>query len=174
MKKYIILLAVLIVAYSSFSQNLLSQEQAARKFTAAVDLLDHNQYGAARNAFSDYLLLTEQNDARRLEAEYYLAVCALNLYHGDAEKLIEDFIIENPLHPKSITANYDLANFYYTEKNYKKASLFYNKIDFQALTSEQQNLGRFRWGYSLFNQRLLKESLEQFNKIKSSGGIRMH
>jgi TolA-binding protein len=170
MKKYIILLAVLIVAYSSFSQNLLSQEQAVRKFTAAVDLLDHNQYGAARKAFSDYLLLTEQKDARRLEAEYYLAVCALNLYHGDAEKLIEDFIIENPLHPKSITANFDLANFYYAEKNYKKASLFYNKIDFQALTSEQQNLGRFRWGYSLFNQRLLKESLEQFNKIKSSGG----
>lgn len=170
MKKYHILLVYALVAHFSYSQNLLSQQQIDRKFTLALDLFDHNQFGAARNEFSEYLSLSSDRDVKRIDAEYYLAVCALNLYHGDGEQLIENFIRENPKHPKSVTANYDLANFYYIEKNYKKAVAFYGKVNFSTLTDEQQNLGRFRWGYSLFSQRLLKESLEQFNKIKTAGG----
>jgi len=38
------------------------------------------------------------------------------------------------------------------------------------MTSEQQNAGRFRFGYSLFNQRKLKEALDQFNYSKTGGG----
>jgi len=68
------------------------------------------------------------------------------------------------------TANYDLANFYYGEKNYKKAATFYNKIEFGALAQDQQRTAHFRWGYSLFNQRSLKEALDQFNYNKSLGG----
>jgi hypothetical protein len=52
-------------------------------------------------------------DARRADAEYYKAFCSLNLYHSDAEKQIESFIVKNPTHPRAGTANYDLANFYY-------------------------------------------------------------
>jgi TolA-binding protein len=99
-----------------------------------------------------------------------LAACALNLFHADAEKLFSDFIANHPGHPKSSTANYDLANFFYNEKNYKKASSYYTKVDFAGLSTEQENTGRFRAGYSLFNQKALKESLDQFNYIKSQGG----
>ncbi len=171
MKSYSILLVLVFVAFSSYSQNLLSQQQNERKFSDGLKLIDHKQYGAARQVFSEFIEVTPANDVRRADAEYYVAFCALNLYHGDAEKQIETFIEHYPGHPKSITANYNLANFYYNEKNYKKASVFYAKADFGGLNEEQQNTGRFRWGYSLFNLKSLKEALTQFNNIKSSGGL---
>lgn len=171
MKSYSILLVSVFVTFSSYSQNLLSQQQAERKFSEGIKLLDHKQYGAAREVFTEFIAATPSEEIRRADAEYYVAFCALNLYHGDAEKQIESFIEHYPRHPKSITANYDLANFYYNEKNYKKASTFYTKVDFGGLSSEQQNIGRFRWGYSLFNLKSLPEALSQFNAIKSTGGL---
>lgn len=170
MKRILVFLCTWLVSFFSYSQDLLSQQKAERLFSTGIDLIDHNQYGAAREVFSEYLSTSPVSDARRAEAAYYKAFCALNLYHTDSEKQIEDFIKDNPTHPKAITANYDLGNFYYAEKNFKKASLFYTKVDFSGLSQEQQRIGRFRWGYSLFNQKFLKESLEQFNYNKTIGG----
>jgi TolA-binding protein len=171
MKSYCILLLLVFAVFTSHSQNLLSQQQAERKFSQGLTLLDHKQYGAAREVFSDFIAVTPPNDTRRADAEYYVAFCALNLYHGDAEKQIAAFIENYPSHPKSVTANYELANFYYAEKNFKKAAAFYAKVDFGGLNAEQQNTGRFRWGYSLFNLKSLKDALGQFNIIKSQGGL---
>lgn len=169
MKSYCILLVLILAAFTSYSQNLLSQQQNERKFSDGLKLLDHKQYGAAREVFSEFIAAAP-SDVRRADAEYYVAFCAVNLFHGDAEKQIELFIENNPKHPKSITANFELANFYYNEKNYKKATTFYAKVDFSGLDGGQQNTGRFRWGYSLFNLKSLKDALIQFNDIKSTGG----
>src|SRR5690606_20415583 len=65
------------------------------------------------------------------------------------------------------TAYYDIAIFFYDEKSYTKASQYFRKVEFPALTADQQNKGRFAWGYSLFNQKKLNESLEQFNFVKA-------
>ncbi|MBK8292960.1 MAG: tetratricopeptide repeat protein [Flammeovirgaceae bacterium] len=132
--------------------------------------MDHNQFAAAREVFSEFIITSSTTDPRRAEAEYYKAFCALNLYHIDSEKQIGDFIRQNPTHPKATTAYYELANFYYAEKNYKKASLNFAKADFAGLSQEQQRIGRFRWGYSLFSQKSLKEALVQFNYNKAIGG----
>lgn len=169
MKSVSILLFAWLVTSYSFSQVPLGQQPAERQFNSGLDLIAHAQYGAAREVFSSFIT-TYPKDVRVADAEYYKAFCALNLYHTDAEKQIETFAKDYPKHPKAITANYELANFYYSEKNYKKASIYYGKVEFSGLSQEQQSTGRFRWGYSLFNQRSLKEALDQFNYNKSLGG----
>jgi tetratricopeptide (TPR) repeat protein len=170
MKSTFFFLSFCLISLCSYSQNLLSQEQPERLFDSGLELVSHNQYGAAREVFSEYLSLATPSDAKRADAEYYKAFCALNLYHTDSEKQIDDFIKNNPGHPRATTANYDLGNFYYTEKNYKKAALYYSKVTFPSLGQEQQRIGRFRWGYSLFSQKSLKEALDQFNFNKAIGG----
>lgn len=166
------LVFVLLLAVSSpaIAQDLISQSQPDILFQSAKDLLAHHEFGAARDAFAQFLKVAPAADARRIEAEYYEAFSGLSLYHGDGEKKISDFIEKHPLAPKSALAYYDLGSFFYTEKNYTKASTYFQKVDFLALSIETQNTGRFRWGYSLFNLKKLKESLEQFNFIKSQGG----
>ncbi len=169
MKSFLILLGTLFSFTLSFSQNLLSQQEVDRLFESGLNLLDHRQYGAAREVFTEYLA-NPAAQTKRADAEYYKAFCSLNLFHPDSEKQFDDFLKKYPTHPRTGTANYDLGNFYYGEKNYKKASSFYSKVNFSGLSQEQQRIGRFRWGYSLFNQKFLKEALDQFNYNKAIGG----
>ena len=136
-------------------------------FQKGIELIVHSEFGAARKVFTEYLENTTPGDARRGDAEYYVAFSALNLNNNDGEKLIDNFISNNPSTPRAGTAYFDLANFFYTEKSYAKAIQYYRKAEFPALTSTQQNEGRFRWGYANFNLKKLDEALEQFNFIKN-------
>ena len=170
MRKTIFLFVALVQFHFSNGQDLLSQSKIERLYKTASDLGEHHQFGAAREVWDQFLIASNWNDPRKGEGEYQKAFCALNLYHSDGEKLIEDFVANNPTHPRAGTAYFELGNFFYNEKNYSKSSSFYAKVDFPALSASQQNTGHFRWGYSLFNLKKLKEALDQFNFIKTQGG----
>lgn len=131
----------------------------------------HENYGAARKVFSEFLDHAAPTDPRRSEAEYYQAFSALNLDHSDSEKLIDQYISHYPSTPKAATAYYDLANFLYREKKYTKAIQYFKKVEFPALTQDQQSEGHFNWGYSYFNLRKLDEALEQFNFVKTQRNV---
>lgn len=157
-----------ILVITGNAQNQLSQAKTERLYQKGSELIAHSNYGAARKVFSEFLQEAPLTDPRRGEAEYYVAFSALSLSHTDGEKLIDDFIASNPSSPKASTAFYDLANFFYDEKNYSKSSQYFKKVDFPALTSDQQNQAHFKWGYSYFNLKRLNEALEQFNFVKTS------
>lgn len=170
MTRFSIILLCAFGVMSSHAQDLLTQQKPELVFKKAIELMDRSQFGAAHENFAQFIAMQTQESVRKVEAEYYLAFCALNLFHSDAEKLFSHFITQHPTHPKAALASYDLANFFCTEKNFKKATSYFSKVDFSALNADQQNTGRFHYGYSLFSQKLLKESLDQFNYIKSQGG----
>jgi TolA-binding protein len=163
-----------VIAFSLFmfmgqlvmAQDQLSQNKVERLYRNGTELINHSNYGAARMVFSEFLLLAPPNDSRRGEAEYYIAFSALSLGHRDGEKLIDDFIDTNPSSPKASTAYYDLANFFYAEANYMKAASYFKKVNFPALTPDQQSQGHFKFGYSYFSQKKLDEALDQFNFVK--------
>lgn len=165
--RYALLFLFSIVLSVSQAQQQLSQDKSERLYAKGKELVDHANYGAARNVFAEFLSVAPPHDSRRAEAQYYVAFSALNLGHEDGEKLIDDFIATNPSSPKASTAYYDLAIFFYNEKNYTKAEQYFKKVDFPALTLPQQREGHFSWGYSLFNQKKLDQALEQFNFVKS-------
>jgi TolA-binding protein len=159
-------LLFLFISTGLVAQDPLSQNTVERLYNRGTELVTHSNYGAAREVFTDFLRLASPTDSRRSEAEYYVAFSALNLGHNDGEKLIDDFIDNNPSSPKAATAFYDLANFFYSQGSYTKASSYFRKVDFPALTQSQQSEGHFKWGYSYFNQKKLNEALEQFNFVK--------
>lgn len=166
MRKGAVLLFFYLLVHTLSAQDQLSQNRVEKLFQQGTDLVNHTNYGAARESFSEFLKLASPTDARRSEAEYYVAFCALNLGHKDGEKLIDDFIDNNPSSPKASTAFYDLAVFFYGEGNYTKATTYFKKVNFPALTLDQQSEGHFKFGYSYFNQKKLDEALEQFNFVK--------
>ncbi len=155
-----------ILSHPSFSQDQLSRSRSENLYKKGLELINLSNFGAARKVFTQYLDQSTGPDTRRSEAEYYLAYAALNLGHSDAEKLIEQFIAANPANPRSVTAYLDLANFFYNEKNYTKASLNYGKVNLNALTPAQRTEANFKWGYSYFNLKKLVEALEKFNAVK--------
>ncbi len=161
-----LLIILLLFSFAINGQDQLSSGKKERLFKKGIELVSHSNFGAAREVFSEFLRLAEKTDSRTSDAEYYIAYCALNLGHADGEKLIEDFIDNNPSNPRSATAYYDLANFFYNEKNYTKASQYFNKVNFSGLAADQQTQGHFKWGYTFFNLKKLDEALEQFNAVK--------
>ena len=171
MKKSTWVLTTLLFSYFfSNGQETLSQQKPERLFQTGLDLLSHQEYGSCYETFESFLKVYPLSDFRTADAAYYKAFCALNLYHSDSEKLLEDYITSHPHYPKAITAYFDLGSFFYNEKNYAKASNYFAKVDFPALSNVQQNTGRFRWGYALFSQKKFKEAVDQFNTIKAGGG----
>lgn len=166
MYRVILVVLMLVGALALRAQDQLSQQKVEKLYQRGRDLVSHSNYGAAREVFSDFLAQSSPHDTRRSEAEYYVAFSALNLGHKDGEKLIDQFINSNPSSPRAATAFYDLANYFYNEGNYSKASGYFKKVNFPALTADQQNQGHFKWGYSLFSQKKLDDALEQFNFVK--------
>lgn len=165
-KAVTLVLLTLLITPKTFAQDQLSRGRSENLYKKGLELVTHANYGAAREVFTQYLKQTPGPDTKRGEAEYYIAYCAVNLGHSDGEKLIQDFIDNNPANPRSITAYLDLANYFYAEKNYGKAAQTYGKVDFSGLTTELQAEGYFKWGYSYFNLKKLKEALAQFNLVK--------
>lgn len=161
-----LLIILLLFSFTGKGQDQLSASKKERLFKKGFELVSHSNFGAAREVFSEFLRLAEKTDSRKSDAEYYIAYCALNLGHSDGEKLIDNFIDNNPSNPRSATAYYDLANFFYGEKNYTKASQYFKKVNFPGLGPEQQTQAHFKWGYTFFNLKKLDEALEQFNSVK--------
>jgi tetratricopeptide (TPR) repeat protein len=167
--RYIALSIFISIAGNLSAQHPLSQGRLDRLFNKATELVEHSNFGAGREVFTEFLAEAPAADTRRGEAEYFIAFSALSLGHTDGEKLIDQFISNHPSNTRSSTAYYDLANFFYAQKNYTKASQYFKKVDFPALSSDQQGQGHFKWGYSHFNVKNLDEALEQFNFVKKQG-----
>ncbi len=153
-----------------FAQNTLSQQSTERFFNAGIDLLNKKQYGAALENFNQFLNSGYGAEGQKSDAQYYRALCAINLYHSDAEKKMIDFVKANPSSSKAAFGYFDLANYFYNNKNYKKSIINFEKLEFAPLPNNLQQEARFKWGYSCFNQKQLKEALDQFNYVKTTGG----
>jgi tetratricopeptide (TPR) repeat protein len=170
MKKLFFIALIFALPSVLTAQDPISETKADDLYNDGLVLLAHQQAGAAHDRFSEFLKEASPADARRKDAEYYVALTAVTLYHRGGEKLVSEFTESSPSHPRSATAYYDLGTFYYQQKNYAKASANFAKTDFSSLSAEQQNSGRFRWGYSQFSQKKLDDALEQFSFVKSQGG----
>jgi tetratricopeptide (TPR) repeat protein len=157
----------LFISVQAIGQHQLSQTEAERLYQKGTELIVHQNFGAARKTFTDFLTEASPTDPRRGQAEYYLAFSALNLNHTDGEKLIDQYISRYPSSPKAATAYYDLALFFYNDNKFSKASEYFKKVEFPALTQSQQSEGHFKWAYSYFNLKRLDEALEQFNFVKN-------
>ena len=162
---YFILLQLL--SFAIHGQNQLSRSQDELTFKKGVELVNHLNFGAARQVFTEFLKQVDKTDIRKAEAEYYMGYCAVNLGHTDGEKLMEQFIANNPSNPRSATAYYDLAGFFYSQRDFLKASQYYSKVNFSGIGQEEQIQGHFKWGYSFFNLKNFDNALLQFNTVKS-------
>jgi TolA-binding protein len=153
-----------------FGQRTLSQSPADLYYDGGLDRMKHRHYGAAFDSFRKFRSHALPSDPRVKDATYYQAFCAITLLQPDGDRQLSQFIESDPSHPKAVLAYYDLANHFYDEKSYVKASNYFTKVNFKSINDEQAGIGRFRWGYSLFSQRNLVAALDQFNAIKTSGG----
>ncbi|MCS6823983.1 MAG: tetratricopeptide repeat protein [Cytophagaceae bacterium] len=149
------------------AQNTMIRTPQDEAFRTGLDLFDKKKYAAAREIFSQYLR-ENSNGLHTIDAEYYIACCALYLYHQDAEFLFNEFTRKYPEHTYTMQAYLELGTFYFNEKKYEKAIEYLDKVNDRQLTTEQKNEFRFRLGYCWFTQKEFSKSLSYFNSIKNT------
>ena len=81
-------------------------------YRLGMELLEKEKYGAAQRAFeSASQAIEEENSDLKVNAEYYAALCALELFNKDAEYMFKRFIQNHSENPKVRTAYFQLGKY---------------------------------------------------------------
>ena len=149
-----------------------------RFFQEGLELFDRQQYGAAQQAFQQYLEVEPRRTGRQeplardrtADAEYYYAVSGLYLLHPDAEGLVLAFVAAHPAHPRAAVAYFELGKFYFDQQNYPQAIAYFQKVAPANLSDAQRAESDFKLAYSYFQQKDYDQARLLFDRSKQAQG----
>ncbi|NJM94700.1 MAG: tetratricopeptide repeat protein [Cytophagales bacterium] len=157
----------------AWGQSTLALQDEERLFATGLELYAKEKYGASRRVFETYKPLST-NELKKAEASYYMANCALRLFHADGELLLENFVRDYPRHAYTSLAYFELGNFHYQAKRYDKASQAYQQVDMSQLDDTRRDEAQFKLGYALFAQQRFDEALAQLEEVKRGKASHQH
>jgi TolA-binding protein len=166
------IVVLLIISFNALSQSSLKYNGEQLSFERAVMLYEKGHYSPAQKLFADIVdMKGEEYSSYRDDAAYYHALCAINLFNKDAEYLIEHFINS---HPESYNVNdaaFEMANYQFQKKRYKKALEWYEQVDRLNLSPEANNEYWFKLGYCHFARKDYDKASKSFYEIKDKPGF---
>ena len=147
-----------------------------KTYRTATTLLANGQYVAAAQQFrlvenakvkpatqaqfeSEVSLLKEN-------AQYYEAMCALNLGNDDAESMFLCFIKEHPENPLAKLAYFQIGKSYFKQQKYTDALRWFDKVDAGDLGGSENVEYKYRKGYSYFAINDYKNAQLLFAEVK--------
>ncbi len=172
LKRSVIYLILLFSVLGFSIQNGLSQVPFTSKeinsdFNRAMELYNKEKYPAAIRLFDSYVKIGDKSNTIQVaEAEYYSSLAALKLFNPDAEYRMMMYIYSHPESPRLNNARLELADYFYQNKNYRKAATFYETVNRQDLKSDKLTEYFFRFGYSLYIKGDQSRALLMFSEIK--------
>lgn len=156
---------LLISSVSIAQQSTIYTEEYA-VYRTAQDLYDKEHYSAAQEKFFQVVEdIDNQQDEIRINSEYYAAICALELFHKDAEHLLNQFLFKHPDHPKGKKINFQLGRYYYRTKKLKDAIKYFEKVDQYDLSADEKTELQFKLGYSYFYKKDYEKAKPLFYQV---------
>ncbi|MCH2198599.1 MAG: tetratricopeptide repeat protein [Flavobacteriales bacterium] len=166
-----ILTVALLFSMTSFAQKTATYVAPDRMYRDAVDLFDKEKYAAAQDKFEQYIADDpNEHSERSINAEYYAGLCAMYLFHKDAEYRLETFVADHPESPWVRQVFYELASYNYRRKRYKKALDWFEQTDPRVLPASKQTEFKFKRGHSYFEQEQLEAARQDFYEVKDTEG----
>lgn len=138
-----------------------------RHLREAFELFDKEKYVPAQQAFNrTAALYPDPHSEVHKTAEYYAALCAVELFHRDAEYLLTSFIHRHPESPLVKQAWFQLGKFFFRDKKYRNAKEWLRQVEPELLTEAEQDEYHFKLGYSYFKTDDHDQALREFAAIK--------
>jgi tetratricopeptide (TPR) repeat protein len=167
MRTFLFLIALSACSLSAFAQPPIALYDNTRLYREALELFDHEKYVAAKEKFQEYISLEKDpQHALRVNSEYYSGICALYLFHKDAEYQLEQFVLEHPDSPWKLRAFFELATFNYQKKQYKKTLEWFKQVDERDLNAQDKLELRYKRGHSLFETGDVAAARQDFFEVK--------
>ncbi|HTE02323.1 MAG TPA: tetratricopeptide repeat protein [Mucilaginibacter sp.] len=174
--KYIALFIPVFFAFSASAQQDPSF-QVYRTYHTAIDLLNKGKYVAAAEQFrlverSRLKTTTQPQFESELSlvkenAEYYEALCSLELGNDDAESLFLKFIKDHPENPLTKLAYFQIGRSYFKQAKYADALRWFDKVQASELNGRENTEYKFRKGYAYFATNDYKNAQLLFAEVKN-------
>lgn len=134
-------------------------------YNRGIELFEKEKYAAAQKHFDWYSSLSNQ-PLNKANAEYYSAVCAMELFNPDATQRLNQVISKYPTNVKSKLALYQLGKLNYRNKNNKLAVKYLDQVETKYLSGPDLKEFYFIYGYSLFKVERYEDAKTAFKPIK--------
>lgn len=137
------------------------------EFNRGMELFNKEKYPAAIRLFDSYIKGSDKSNLIKIaEAEYFSAVSSLKLFNTDAERRMVMFIFTHPESPRINDSWLALGDYFYQNKNYRRAVKYYESVNRQELDNIRLAEYFFRLGYSLYLTGNKPRALLMFSEIK--------
>jgi TolA-binding protein len=138
-------------------------------FEQGRQLYEAGKYGAAREAFQDYLKQTPNYSEEKVEAEYLRALSAMKMQHKDAKVLLNQFVKDYPEKSRTKRVYYQLALSQFAGRDYYNARKSFEKTPISSLRNEEIVEYYFKYGYAAYKSRDTVTARQAFNESRMSG-----
>jgi TolA-binding protein len=136
-------------------------------FNRGMEFYNKEKYPSAIRLFDSYIKKDDKSDVILLgEAEYFGAMAALKLFNTDGEFRMIMYLATHPESPRINEGRLSLGDYFYENKNYRKAVTYYTSVNRQQLEGEKLAEYFFRFGYSLYQKGDKSKALLMFSEIK--------
>ncbi|MDB5140252.1 MAG: tol-pal system protein YbgF [Mucilaginibacter sp.] len=149
-----------------------------RTYQAAQDLFSKGKYVAAAEQFrvveksrlktSTQPKFESEVSLVKENAQYYEALCALELGNDDAESMFLRFIKEHPENPLTKLAYFQIGRSYSRQEKYAEALVWFDKVNADQLSGRENIEYKFRKGYAYFATNDYKNAQQLFSEVKNT------
>lgn len=161
------LASMLILAGAAVGQQTSVYTDNDLNYKKGLDLFSKEKYASAQKYFQKSSAAhKEEHSEVKINSDYYVALCAVQLFNKDAEDLLVSFIQKYPESPKVHLAYFHLATYKFRRKKYEDAIVWFEKVDVYDLTTDELAEYYFKLGYSYFDAGRLEEGSKMFYEIK--------
>jgi len=157
----------LIFLTKTISQVPFTAAELRSDYNIGMELFSKEKYPAAIKHLDAFI--RENDPADQLvvaEASYHRALAALYLFNPDAEIRMMTYVRKYPESPRINDGLMALGNYFYQNKNYRKAATYYEQVNRQELAFSELPGYFFRFGYSLYLRGDREKALLMFSEIK--------
>jgi TolA-binding protein len=136
-------------------------------FERGMEFFNKEKYTSAIRSFDLFLNSAKSESLnQKTDAEYYSSIASLTLFNPDGEYKMIRFISNHPESQRINEARVVLGDYFYQNKNYKKALTYYESVNRLELPAEKLTEYYFRNGYSQFMKGDRQKALLMFSEIK--------
>ncbi|MCB9225274.1 MAG: tetratricopeptide repeat protein [Crocinitomicaceae bacterium] len=135
-------------------------------FYRAEDLFEKEKFSAAQEEYRLFIQNFDQpNHPYYIKSRYYIALCALYLYHADAELLLLQFLREYPESTYRQDIYFELGRYYFRKNKFDDAVEWFTKVDPFDLHADDKPEYYFKLGYAQFREENIKAARDAFFEV---------
>ena len=165
---HLLTLCLLLSNQANGQQSLVFQERYP-DFENALELFQKEKFTSAQAYFEKTIEnISDVHSEVRIEAEYYQALCAIHLFHSNANALLKKFIEKHPESVHINSAYFQLANYMFRKKDYEEVLEWLGKLHPLDLSEKERAEYYFKKGYAHFQLEEYTKAASSFYEIKDT------